>query len=115
MLENSHFKVTSKGVGKVKSQSIQPGTVYTKNQTLILGIELMVMLQDILYKVNHPALFRAALNIDGERCAVDSRKSNPVVSLLRLKACMRMDITLLIAAVKQGALAIMCEVTASKQ
>lgn len=38
ILENSHLKVTSKGVGKVKSQSIQPGTVYAKNETLILEL-----------------------------------------------------------------------------
>jgi cell division protein FtsI (penicillin-binding protein 3) len=38
LLENLHLKVTPKGIGKVKSQSLQPGTSFTKNQTLILEL-----------------------------------------------------------------------------
>jgi cell division protein FtsI (penicillin-binding protein 3) len=38
LLESAHIKVTSKGIGKVKSQSILPGTAMVKNQTLVLEL-----------------------------------------------------------------------------
>jgi cell division protein FtsI (penicillin-binding protein 3) len=38
ILENIRLKVVSRGVGKVRSQSLQPGTVFAKNETLILEL-----------------------------------------------------------------------------
>jgi cell division protein FtsI (penicillin-binding protein 3) len=39
LLENMHLKVAAKGVGKVKNQSLLPGTPFTKNQTLTLELD----------------------------------------------------------------------------
>jgi cell division protein FtsI (penicillin-binding protein 3) len=38
ILEERNIKVSAKGIGKVKQQSIQPGTVLTKNETLTLEL-----------------------------------------------------------------------------
>lgn len=38
LLEERNIKVLAKGIGKVKQQSIQPGTVLTKNETLTLEL-----------------------------------------------------------------------------
>jgi cell division protein FtsI (penicillin-binding protein 3) len=38
LLENMHLKVQARGIGKVKSQSIQAGTAVVKNQTLTLEL-----------------------------------------------------------------------------
>ncbi|MBS1599246.1 MAG: transpeptidase family protein [Bacteroidetes bacterium] len=38
LLEERNIKVVAKGIGKVKQQSIQPGTVLTKNETLTLEL-----------------------------------------------------------------------------
>jgi cell division protein FtsI (penicillin-binding protein 3) len=39
ILENMHMKVIARGVGKVKSQSLQPGTTYSKNEMLTLELD----------------------------------------------------------------------------
>jgi cell division protein FtsI (penicillin-binding protein 3) len=39
ILENMHMKVIAKGVGKVKSQSLQPGSAYAKNEMLTLELD----------------------------------------------------------------------------
>jgi cell division protein FtsI (penicillin-binding protein 3) len=39
ILENMHMKVIAKGVGKVKSQSLQPGSPYSKNEMLTLELD----------------------------------------------------------------------------
>ena len=38
LLEERNIKVHAKGIGKVKQQSIQPGTALTKNETLTLEL-----------------------------------------------------------------------------
>ena len=38
LLENMHIKVQATGIGKVKTQSIEPGMAFTKNQTLLLEL-----------------------------------------------------------------------------
>jgi cell division protein FtsI (penicillin-binding protein 3) len=39
ILENMHMRVIAKGVGKVKSQSLQPGSPYSKNEMLTLELD----------------------------------------------------------------------------
>jgi cell division protein FtsI (penicillin-binding protein 3) len=39
LLESFNMKVVVKGIGKVKTQSIEPGTAITKNQTVIIELK----------------------------------------------------------------------------
>lgn len=38
LLENMNLKVVARGIGKVKTQSITPGSAFTKNQTIVLEL-----------------------------------------------------------------------------
>ncbi|MFI5156130.1 MAG: penicillin-binding protein [Chitinophagales bacterium] len=38
LTESMHLKISAKGIGKVKSQSIEPGTAFNKNETLFLEL-----------------------------------------------------------------------------